>query len=484
MNSLKNTLRIIIITIFILIITKLSSQAATSTATVSTDTLKMRKEASTSSEIVTLLSEGFEIQIIEKQGDWYKVKYNNYTGYVHGDYIKVKQSQTQTSSQGNTTNKTTNSNTNTSNNTNTTSTNTVTQSQNTVNTTNTTTQIPETTQPVDNKIDESSNIQLQANMYAKLKSNQGIYIVPLISSSIIETVKKDEKVYILQVVNEWCYVSAENANGWIRIDKLSDITVSQEENAVENTGVNNTQEQNTNTQNNTTSTPQTTTTNPNTVSDKKIGYINSESVNFRKKADKASDVIDVLEINTQVNILSEEKGWYKVEVNGVQGYVAPALVSDEKTPVTSSRSMAGPREQGEDTNSNQNIGNAKKAKQQEIVKFAKSFLGAKYVYGGSSPKGFDCSGFVQYVYKHFGYSVSRSSSAQAKDGVAVDKANLEPGDIVIFKAYNDYSRIGHVGIYIGENSFIHADDESTGVIITSLSKGKYPQRFITGRRII
>lgn len=214
---------------------------------------------------------------------------------------------------------------------------------------------------------------------------------------------------------------------------------------------------------------------PEIANTKRVGYINAENVNFREGADKTSEVLDTLTLNTEVEILSEESGWYKISVNGRTGYVATTLISSEK--VTSSRSAGEPRE--ENTSLAQTS-----TKGEEIVAYAKTFLGCDYVYGGTSPDGFDCSGFVQYVYKHFGYSVSRSSSSQANDGREVSLENLAPGDILIFKAYNDYSRIGHVGLYIGNNQFIHANDEKTGVIITSLSYGKYPERFVCGRRII
>ena len=108
--------------------------------------------------------------------------------------------------------------------------------------------------------------------------------------------------------------------------------------------------------------------------------------------------------------------------------------------------------------------------------FAKKYLGYKYVAGGSSPStGFDCSGFTQYVYKQCGVSLNRTSDAQASNGTAVSKSNLQPGDLVIFT--------GHVGIYIGNNKFIHAANPSKGVITTSLSDSYYTKTYKTARRI-
>ena len=118
-----------------------------------------------------------------------------------------------------------------------------------------------------------------------------------------------------------------------------------------------------------------------------------------------------------------------------------------------------------------------------VVSYAKQFLGCKYVYGGTSPSGFDCSGFTTYVFKHFGYSISRTASAQSKNGKAVSKSEMQPGDLIIFQN-KEKTKIGHVGIYIGNNKFIHAENSKTGVVITSVDSGYYGQRFVCARRII
>ena len=129
-------------------------------------------------------------------------------------------------------------------------------------------------------------------------------------------------------------------------------------------------------------------------------------------------------------------------------------------------------------------GTSSSASGNNIVAYAKKYMGYKYVSGGSSPStGFDCSGFTSYVYKQCGISISRSSSAQASNGTAVSKSNLQPGDLVIFNNRANTS-IGHVGIYIGGNTFIHAGNSGTGVITTSLSDSYYQARYVTGRRII
>jgi cell wall-associated NlpC family hydrolase len=120
---------------------------------------------------------------------------------------------------------------------------------------------------------------------------------------------------------------------------------------------------------------------------------------------------------------------------------------------------------------------AKAAMSQRVVTYAKRFIGVRYVYGGSSPRsGFDCSGFVRYVYAHFGVSLPRSSYAQFGDGRRVSRRSLRPGDLVFFDG------VGHVGLYVGNGRFIHAPHSGTRVQVTTLA-GWYSARFSGARRL-
>ena len=457
MNLIKNKIKIILLMFSIIIFMPLYSLAA-SKGTITEETVRMRKEPTTESDIVTLLSQDFEVEILAKEGTWYKVNYKDYTGYVSAEFVKIDENE--------------NNETDTQNNEN---------EEPKVENTNTQTEVtkPEETEKLENNEEE---IQISINSTQKINKQSNMYYLPLIHSEVISVIEQNQDVNIIQIAGKWAYVTSINVSGWIKVDnmKTQSEIVNKEETA-------NKPEEKKDENQETTNTTTTTTENAEKPKEpeentKKIGYINAENVNFREEADKSSEVIDTLTLNTEVEIIDEQDGWYKVKVNNQTGYVATTLVSDEKLP--SSRSQEVPRTientqavVSKQTNENSNI-------QTQIVEYAKTFLGYPYVYGGTTPSGFDCSGFVQYVYKHFGYSVSRSSVSQAKDGKEVSLENLQKGDIVIFKAYNDYSRIGHVGIYIGANQFIHANDEKTGVIITSLSKGKYPERFVCGRRII
>ncbi|HOA54882.1 MAG: NlpC/P60 family protein [Acetivibrionales bacterium] len=121
---------------------------------------------------------------------------------------------------------------------------------------------------------------------------------------------------------------------------------------------------------------------------------------------------------------------------------------------------------------------------EDVINYARRYLGVKYVWGGSTSKGFDCSGFVQYVYKHFGIKLNRTSATQAKNGSHVKKANLKPGDLVFFDTNGKRSRINHVGIYIGDGKMIHSSSYYKGVVITDISSGFYAKTYMTARRVL
>jgi cell wall-associated NlpC family hydrolase len=114
-----------------------------------------------------------------------------------------------------------------------------------------------------------------------------------------------------------------------------------------------------------------------------------------------------------------------------------------------------------------------------VVDYARRMLGVPYVWGGASPAtGFDCSGFVRFVYSHFGVALPHSSYADFDLGRRVARGNLRPGDLVFFDG------IGHVGMYVGGGRFIHAPHSGTDVQITSLSDPWYRQSYDGARRLI
>lgn len=159
-----------------------------------------------------------------------------------------------------------------------------------------------------------------------------------------------------------------------------------------------------------------------------------------------------------VEFQSLENGWYRIET----GCISADYVKEVDASQLDTASLKG----------------------QEIASYALQFVGYPYVYGGSSPRGFDCSGFTSYVYKQFGYSLNRTASGQLDNGTAVSRSELRPGDLVIFKKGNTSKRATHVGLYIGNDQFVHACTSRVGVIVSSMSSNYYATGFVGGRRIV
>ena len=126
---------------------------------------------------------------------------------------------------------------------------------------------------------------------------------------------------------------------------------------------------------------------------------------------------------------------------------------------------------------------ASSGKGSQIAQYALQYVGCPYVYGGSSPSGFDCSGFTTYVMKHFGYSISRTASGQMDNGASISKSELQPGDLVFFNNGNSSKRATHVGIYTGNGQFVHASTSTTGVIISDLNSSYYSSTYVGARRL-
>ena len=119
----------------------------------------------------------------------------------------------------------------------------------------------------------------------------------------------------------------------------------------------------------------------------------------------------------------------------------------------------------------------------EVVNEAMKYIGTPYVYGGSSPRGFDCSGFTSYIYRQLGISLNRTAAGQASNGVFVSKSELLPGDLVLFRPYSG-GGIGHVGIYVGNGNMVHSPKPGYSVCVESINSGYYGSRYVGARRII
>jgi len=212
-------------------------------------------------------------------------------------------------------------------------------------------------------------------------------------------------------------------------------------------------------------------------------YITGNNVRFRSGPSMSSAILGEFFYGNSVTITGTSGDWTAVSANGKDGYVYSKYVTagsyQASTPVVNSIKTTT----GAGTGSAVSVPNTGSVTGQQIANFALQFAGYRYTWGGKSPEtGFDCSGFVYYVYSQFGYTLNRVACDQAQNGVHVDPNDLQPGDVLCFYS-NDNYYIGHTGIYIGNNKFIHASTSTTGVIITELG-GYYFTRGYEARRIV
>lgn len=463
LNKLKITL---LISIFVMLLSGIKTFAVTGTIT--EITVNMRKEPTTSSKKIMYVTQDDKVEVLEKSGDWYKIKFEGKTGYVLGKYVKVDDSKLE----------------------NTTNTEKESTSSNTSKNSEETTKQEKTTNEVIQDI--TSDVELKLQIEAKTE----VRLIPNITSNVIYTAKKNISVKVIDQVNNWMYILIDNNYGWVRADKVI------EENQEESKASTESKEENS-------------TTEKEKKTETTTAYVKYESVNLREKASTSSKVVVKLKLNDEVTVLEKTNNkWSKISFDGKTGYISTELLADEKqketekstttsrdsesttrTEVAKEETTSTTKKEEETTTqkiSGTTIKNEEittttsSTKGEEIVEYAKKYLNYSYKSGGASPKtGFDCSGFTYYVYKHFGYTLSRTSSAQAKNGKSVDKKDLQPGDLLIYKN-TSLTKIGHVGIYIGNNKMIHASEPGVGVTITDIDSKtyKYPQRYVTARRII
>ena len=486
MKDKKSMSMIIIVGIIIGLFLFVNTTVFATTGTVVASDLRLRKEESTSSEVLDLLDENDKVEIISENGDWYKVKANGKVGYVSKEYIKLTNENNQNTENAITENKNETeekSNENSEEN----------KEEKNTSTENTSTENTSTENPTEenaNKENTQEEQKQEIPSKCKFATDVQLKIMPVINGIIINSTNADEEYDVVSSAGVWSYVKSGNKAGWVLTEKLTAVSTEKaeetkpEEKQEEKKEENQQEEQNQEKKEEEKKAEEPADTK---YSSAKTYYVKGTSVNARSKASKDSEVIKVLNTNNSVKVTGENGNWYVVEINGEKAYISKSLLSKEKVEVTSRSSNS----LNEKNNQQPAAQTPAPAEQQvasnpsgaAIVQYAKTFLGYRYVYGTAGPNTFDCSGFVQYVYKHFGYSLSRSSGIQANDGVAVSKSNLQPGDVLIFRDTSN-TRIGHVGIYIGDGQFIHASNSRTGVITSSLSTNAYQKRYVGARRIL
>lgn len=201
-----------------------------------------------------------------------------------------------------------------------------------------------------------------------------------------------------------------------------------------------------------------------------VGVITANDVNIRTAPSLSASVQSKAKKGIKVDVFAREGDWYKIgTAPGKYAYISAQYVTN--TGVVSNVAYVQPSRSG-------NTAGGSRA-----VELTKQYLGVPYVYGGTSPSGFDCSGLIYYVYKQLGYSLNRTADGMLANGVPVDRANLAPGDILMFKRPGN-SYVHHVGLYVGDGQMIHAPQTGDVVKYTSITTGYYNNVYYTARRII
>ncbi|MBE7025491.1 MAG: hypothetical protein E7408_05495 [Ruminococcaceae bacterium] len=210
-----------------------------------------------------------------------------------------------------------------------------------------------------------------------------------------------------------------------------------------------------------------------TASADTTGYAAGDVINIRQVPAMDAAVVGELYLADPVSVVATEGSWCKIRVDGSLGYVHKDLIvfdrSEVPEPIVVPRNTTSNRSGSSGSSSSYSSSSVPAATSydgsmgSQIVAYAKNFIGVPYVWGGSTPSGFDCSGFVQYVYRHFGVSLPRTTYSQITVGRSVDRANLMPGDLVFFRS------AGHVGIYVGNETYIHAPQTGRTISIDSMA---------------
>lgn len=288
---------------------------------------------------------------------------------------------------------------------------------------------------------------------------------PDTGSKILDTAPKNDCVVVISKEGEWYKVNYNLQEGYMHEDYLSVLT---KENA-------------------------------------ELGYgkVTGSSVNLRSGPSTSRSIVATAPQGAKCYIIGLNEGWYKVIYGSNTCYIRSDYLQLTEIPYENQDSDISPKfyRQGKSTGiapsaaalngSNNSSGSSSTGSSSsnisgvsgsEILTEAQKYLGTPYVYGGASPSGFDCSGFVYYVLKQLGYAPYRTPADQYSMGSYVSKSDLEPGDIVFF-AGTYASGISHVGIYAGNGQFIHSPNSRSTVSYSDLTSGYWAEHYYGARRM-
>ena len=458
MNKLK---RISLITLCSIILFATVTFAKTGTVNAPSG-LVLRKQASKTSDPITTVNDKAKVEILEESGEWYKVKYNGNEGYLFAEYVNAEKEeekaeepkQEEPSAEPKEEPEEP-------------------KEEPSAKPEEEPKEEPETNSENNSNKEESKYPQKQ-----KVKSDLKIYTIPSVTAKTIVSVKKDEEITVNYELNNWVNITYGKNTGWARKYFINNESKPVETKS-DDTENKSSEDSKTNESTN--------------VDTNKKGYIDvSSCANLRKEANTSSEIIDTLLRGAEVTIIGEEGDFYKIKYQDITGYISKSLVSDKPVAEVTSRSSTEERKSNdkqqstvakeENTENKENTKNTENTNKStvtsnlsagnNIVLFAKKYLGYNYVYG-----------FTYYVFQSCGYTLGRTCQDQAKLGTAVSRQNLSAGDLIFFNNGSGGS-IGHVGIYISGGQFIHSENSRTGVRIDTINSGFYNKCYYSARRIV
>ena len=351
------------------------SSLAVYQAQVKADSLYLRQ--SPGGDIITTLSNGTTLAVLDNSSSWYKVAVNGQEGYVSGEYL----------------------------------------------TGTTTEDFALGTGTI--VCDTTVNFRSQPNT----------------SSSVLASLKNGTAVTVTGISNGWFKATYNGQSGYISGDYVSfGGSSSSSTSASASTSTSSTQS---------------------------AKVVCDTTVNFRSQPNTSCTVLASLANGTVVTVTGSSNGWYTATYNGMTGYLSADYVQLTGSVTQSSNAVSY---------------NGTSAKRAAVLEYAAQFLGTPYVYGGSTPSGFDCSGFTSYVFKNTVGSIPRVAQSQFDATTRVSREELLPGDLVFFGS--SASSISHVGIYVGDDQFIHSPHTGDVVKYDSLNSSYYSSRFQGGGRVI
>ena len=429
------------IAFIVMMLTLASSQVALAdSGVVNTASLRVRQKPSISSSVTGFISKNTKISTLGKEGDFYKINYSGKIGYVHTSYINIVKTTPVTK--------------------------TVTSVKPTSATETVTTAKPTYIEKYGTITASILNVRAGAGPTYPVKG----------------TIKIGSKVTMLENINGFYKIIYLGKTGYVSAQYVK---VTGEKTI------------NTNSTSSTTApvpkpvpkpipTPSSTPSNTPTPVLKSIGVgtvTASDFLSVRRTASIGDNLMGSIYPNNKLQVYGSEGEFYKIKYDNQWGYIYKLYVSIVYAPEDKAQYVKDGQQYETETTGN------------NLVSYSNKFMGTPYLWGGATPAiftttgkylsgGFDCSGLVQYSYKNFGINLPRTTMDQVDKGTAVNKDNLENGDLVFFTTNTAApAEVSHVGIYIGNNKFMHSPKPGDVIKISELT-GYYEDHFVIGKRII